>query len=101
MNRLDSLLQAEADPRVAALQRMKWLAVALLAAALAGLALAVWRGGQGAWGWVEAFCEASAVGAIADWFAVVALFRHPLGLPLPHTAIVPRSKERLADGLAH
>ena len=101
MNRLDSLLQAEADPRVAALQRMKWLALALLAAALAGLALAVWRGGQGAWGWVEAFCEASAVGAIADWFAVVALFRHPLGLPLPHTAIIPRSKERLADGLAH
>ena len=101
MNRLDSVFQVEADPRVAALQRMKWLALALLAAALAGLALAVWRGGQGAWGWVEAFCEASAVGAVADWFAVVALFRHPLGLPLPHTAIIPRSKERLADGLAH
>ena len=101
MNRLDSLLPVDADPRVAALQRMKWLALALLAAALAGLALAVWRGGQGGWGWLEAFCEASAVGAIADWFAVVALFRHPLGLPLPHTAIIPRSKERLADGLAH
>ena len=90
-----------ADPRAVALRRMKWSAGGLLAAALAGLALAAWRGGQGAWGWVEAFCEASAVGAIADWFAVVALFRRPLGLPLPHTAIIPRSKARVADGLAH
>jgi uncharacterized membrane-anchored protein YjiN (DUF445 family) len=89
------------DPRATALDRMKWSAAALLAAALAGLALAVWKGGEGGWGWLEAFCEASAVGAIADWFAVVALFRRPLGLPLPHTAIIPRSKERVADGLAH
>jgi uncharacterized membrane-anchored protein YjiN (DUF445 family) len=79
---------------------LKWSAGGLLCAALAGLALARWRGGQGAWAWIEAFCEASAVGAIADWFAVVALFRHPLGLPLPHTAIIPRSKARVADGLA-
>jgi uncharacterized membrane-anchored protein YjiN (DUF445 family) len=40
------------------------------------------------------------IGAIADWFAVVALFRHPLGLPLPHTALIPRGKARVADGLA-
>ncbi len=79
---------------------MKWSAAGLLGAALGGLALASWMGGLGAWGWVEAFCEASAIGAIADWFAVVALFRHPLGLKLPHTAIIPRSKERVADGLA-
>ena len=91
---------AAADPRVAALARMKRVAAALLGAALAGLALAEWQGGQGAWGWLEAFCVASAVGAVADWFAVVALFRHPLGLPLPHTAIIPRSKARVADGLA-
>ena len=89
-----------ADPRDTALARMKAVAAGLLAAALAGLALAAWQGGQGAWGWLEAFCEASAVGAVADWFAVVALFRHPLGLPLPHTAIIPRSKARVADGLA-
>ena len=88
------------DPRAASLQRMKWLAAALLLASLAGLALAHAMGGVGAWGWVRAFCEASAVGAIADWFAVVALFRHPLGLKIPHTAIIPQSKARIADGLA-
>jgi uncharacterized membrane-anchored protein YjiN (DUF445 family) len=101
MNRSKSVASTAVDPRAVALKRMKWSAAALLAAALAGLALAIWQGGQGAWAWVEAFCEASAIGAIADWFAVVALFRHPLGLPLPHTAIIPRSKARVADGLAH
>ena len=101
MNRPKSASRVDADPRSAALKRMKWSAAALLVAALAGLGLAVSQGGRGAWGWVEAFCEASAVGAVADWFAVVALFRRPLGLPLPHTAIIPRSKDRVADGLAH
>jgi uncharacterized membrane-anchored protein YjiN (DUF445 family) len=100
MNRSKSAAPSAADPRTAALDRMKWGAAGLLAAALAGLALAAWRGGAGGWGWLQAFCEASAVGAIADWFAVVALFRHPLGLPLPHTAIIPRGKARVADGLA-
>jgi len=57
-------------------------------------------GQQGAWAWLAAFCEAATVGALADWFAVVALFRRPLGLPIPHTAILPRGKDRLADGLA-
>ena len=101
MNRPKRASRVDADPRSAALKRMKWSAAALLVAALAGLGLAVSQGGHGAWGWVEAFCEASAVGAVADWFAVVALFRRPLGLPLPHTAIIPRSKDRVADGLAH
>jgi uncharacterized membrane-anchored protein YjiN (DUF445 family) len=100
MNGNDSGDRGAGDPRAVALKRMKWGAAALLCAALGGLALAAWMGGEGTWGWMEAFCEASAVGAIADWFAVVALFRHPLGLPLPHTAIIPRSKERVADGLA-
>jgi uncharacterized membrane-anchored protein YjiN (DUF445 family) len=100
MNLPESAPRPPADPRATALARMKRVAAALLAAALAGLALAEWQGAQGAWGWLEAFCEASAVGAVADWFAVVALFRHPLGLPLPHTAIIPRSKARVADGLA-
>ena len=101
MNRSKGAPSTPIDARAVALNRMKWSAAALLAAALGGLALAVWQGGQGVWAWVEAFCEASAVGAVADWFAVVALFRHPLGLPLPHTAIIPRSKARVADGLAH
>jgi uncharacterized membrane-anchored protein YjiN (DUF445 family) len=48
-------------------------------------------------GYVRAFAEASMVGGLADWFAVTALFRHPLGLPIPHTAIVPNNKERIAN----
>ena len=48
---------------------------------------------------VAAFAEAAMVGALADWFAVVALFRHPLGLPIPHTAIIPKNKGRLAENL--
>lgn len=47
----------------------------------------------------RAFSEAAMVGALADWFAVTALFRHPLGLPIPHTAIIPRSKDRIGEGL--
>ena len=51
-------------------------------------------------GWVKAFAEAAMVGGLADWFAVTALFRHPLGLPIPHTAIIPRNKDRIGDALA-
>ena len=51
-------------------------------------------------GFVKAFAEAAMVGGLADWFAVTALFRHPLGLPIPHTAIIPRNKERIAATLA-
>jgi uncharacterized membrane-anchored protein YjiN (DUF445 family) len=53
-----------------------------------------------AWGFVRAFAEAGLVGGIADWFAVTALFRHPLGIPIPHTAIVPRNKDRIGEALA-
>ncbi|HEY5953127.1 MAG TPA: DUF445 domain-containing protein [Terrimicrobiaceae bacterium] len=49
---------------------------------------------------LRAFCEAATVGALADWFAVVALFRHPLGIPTPHTAILPRNKDRVGESLA-
>lgn len=51
-------------------------------------------------GFVAAFAEAAMVGALADWFAVTALFRHPLGLPIPHTGIIPNNKDRLADSIA-
>ncbi len=51
-------------------------------------------------GFVRAFAEAAMVGGLADWFAVTALFRHPLGVPIPHTAIIPRNKDRIGDTLA-
>jgi len=50
-------------------------------------------------GFVRAFAEAAMVGALADWFAVTALFRHPLGIPIPHTAIIPRNKDRIGENL--
>jgi len=78
---------------------MKRLPLALLALMAALFLLTVDR--PEAWaGWVQAFAEAGMVGALADWFAVVALFRHPLGLPIPHTAIIPRRKNEIGDNLA-
>ena len=56
--------------------------------------------GIGYWEWASAFSEAAMIGALADWFAVVALFRHPLGIPIPHTAIIPNKKNTIADSLA-
>jgi uncharacterized membrane-anchored protein YjiN (DUF445 family) len=50
--------------------------------------------------YVKAFSEAAMVGGLADWFAVTALFRHPLGLPIPHTAIIPKNKDRIGEALA-
>tara|TARA_B110001454_G_scaffold210207_1_gene224488 strand:+ start:1166 stop:2425 length:1260 start_codon:yes stop_codon:yes gene_type:complete len=51
-------------------------------------------------GYIQAFAEAAMIGGLADWFAVTALFRHPLRLPIPHTAIIPRNKDRIGDALA-
>ncbi len=53
-----------------------------------------------AWAYLRAFSEAAMVGGLADWFAVTALFRRPLGLPIPHTAIIPENKDRIADTMA-
>ncbi len=86
--------------RRAQLRRMKIAALALLAAMISGFITSHVMGGQGAWAWVRAFCEAATVGALADWFAVVALFRRPMGLPIPHTAIIPSNKDRIGDNLA-
>ncbi|HEY0332633.1 MAG TPA: DUF445 domain-containing protein [Stenotrophomonas sp.] len=88
------------DPRRVELRRLRSLATGLLLVMLAGFVLSHAMGLRGGWAWLAAFCEAATVGALADWFAVVALFRRPLGLPIPHTAILPRGKDRLADGLA-
>ena len=57
-------------------------------------------GAHSAWGYVNAFAEAAMVGGLADWFAVTALFRHPMGIPIPHTAIIPQNKDRIADTMA-
>ncbi len=80
---------------------MKQFALALLCAAAVLYVLATVFGDlHPAMGYVAAFAEAAMVGAIADWFAVVALFRHPLGLPIPHTPIIPRNKDRIGANLA-
>ncbi|GAA1525944.1 DUF445 domain-containing protein [Nocardioides humi] len=83
--------------RRSALRRMRTVAVSLLLLAAAVYVLTL--GGEGFWGFVNAGAEASMVGAIADWFAVTALFKHPLGLPIPHTALVPKRKDDLGKGL--
>lgn len=72
----------------------------LVAMAALFLLTRAFGGGHPFWGYVQAFAEAAMVGGLADWFAVTALFRHPLGLPVPHTAIIPRNKDRIGDALA-
>ena len=80
---------------------MRRAATGLLVAMAALFALArSLQGSNPAWDWVLAFTEAAMVGGLADWFAVTALFRHPLGLPIPHTAIIPENKDRIADSMA-
>jgi uncharacterized membrane-anchored protein YjiN (DUF445 family) len=83
------------------LARMKRLATGLfLLAAAVFLACVLLGRDAGSWvGYVRATAEASMVGALADWFAVTALFRHPLGLPIPHTAIIPRKKDQIGASL--
>ena len=73
----------------------------LLLLALMAVLFAVTLERPEAWaGWLHAFAEAGMVGAFADWFAVVALFRHPLGIPIPHTAIIPKRKNEIGENLA-
>ena len=81
---------------------MQWVATGLLLAAGAVYALATWLEPRHPWlFYVSATAEAAMIGAIADWFAVTALFRHPLNLRfIPHTAVIPRNKARIAAGLS-
>jgi uncharacterized membrane-anchored protein YjiN (DUF445 family) len=84
-----------------ALRRNRVIATALLALMAALFIATVLVPQPGFWILlVRATAEASVVGALADWFAVTAIFRHPLGLPIPHTAIVPKNKDRIGEGLA-
>ncbi|SFP19216.1 Uncharacterized membrane-anchored protein YjiN, DUF445 family [Geodermatophilus dictyosporus] len=90
------------DPeRAEGLRRMKRLATGLFLLAAAVFLVCVLVGEDaGAWvGYVRATAEASMVGALADWFAVTALFRHPLRIPIPHTAIIPRKKDQIGASL--
>ncbi|MFZ3570299.1 DUF445 domain-containing protein [Streptomyces sp. BH097] len=83
-------------------RRMKLTATGLLVFVALVYVLATWaeHAGAGAWtGYVAAAAEAGMVGALADWFAVTALFRHPLGIPIPHTAIIPKKKDQLGVSL--
>ncbi|SFJ89085.1 Uncharacterized membrane-anchored protein YjiN, DUF445 family [Mesorhizobium albiziae] len=86
--------------KLAALKRTKAIATAMLALCVAIFAAA--KSLEYHWpllGFVAAFAEAAAIGGIADWYAVVALFKRPLGLPIPHTAIIPENQNRIADNL--
>lgn len=84
----------------AQLRRMQWLATSLLGVMLALLLLSASYQAADPWlQWVRAFAEAGVVGAMADWYAVVALFRYPLGLPIPHTAIIPKKKDSIGESL--
>ena len=85
------------EARRRGLRQMRTVAVSLLA--LAAVVYVATLGRDGFLGFVNAGAEASMVGAIADWFAVTALFKHPLGLPIPHTALIPRRKNDLGKGL--
>src|SRR5690349_12996371 len=81
---------------------MKGVALGFLVGATVIFLLCTWAQSHGAapWvGYVRAAAEAGMVGALADWFAVTALFKHPLGIPIPHTAIIKRKKDQLGEGL--
>ena len=86
--------------RAAELRRVKLLATSVLAATFA-----IFLGAKAllpmhpAFGFIAAFAEAATIGGLADWYAVVALFKRPLGLPIPHTAIIQSNQQRIADKL--
>ncbi|MFE2494885.1 DUF445 domain-containing protein [Streptomyces scopuliridis] len=90
------------EEKLRGVRRMKTTATGLLLLVALVYVLATWgkNSGLGGWtGFVAAAAEAGMVGALADWFAVTALFRHPLGLPIPHTAIIPNKKDQLGTSL--
>jgi uncharacterized membrane-anchored protein YjiN (DUF445 family) len=96
---LPSTFVADAQ-RAAELKRVKALATLVLASTLVLFAAAkMLLKVHPAFGFVAAFAEAATIGGLADWYAVVALFKHPLGLPIPHTAIIQGNQGRIADKL--
>ena len=100
-----ALFAGTTDPeKVAALRRMKAVPLALLI--FAGLVYVFARRAEAmpeawaGWSYIRAMAEAGVVGGLADWFAVTALFRHPMGIPIPHTALIPRKKDQLGASLS-
>ncbi|RSS70296.1 DUF445 domain-containing protein [Streptomyces sp. WAC06614] len=96
------VFSAADEERRRGVRRMKATATGLLVLVALVYVLAKWAqaGSAGGWaGYVAAAAEAGMVGALADWFAVTALFRRPLGLPIPHTAIIPTKKDQLGVSL--
>src|SRR6266496_3934352 len=86
--------------RAAELRRVKWLATSVLAATFAiFIAARALVPVHPVFGFIAAFAEAATIGGLADWYAVVALFKRPLGLPIPHTAIIQSNQHRIADKL--
>ncbi|HTH06163.1 MAG TPA: DUF445 family protein, partial [Ilumatobacteraceae bacterium] len=85
--------------KLRALRRMKAVALSMLLAAAVVFVVTTRQGSEGWVGYLRAFAEAAMVGALADWFAVTALFRHPLGIPIPHTAIIPKRKDQIGRSL--
>lgn len=88
------------DNRKRLLTRNKTIATGLMIGAAILFVVARLHKGEAGWEWAAAFAEAAMVGALADWFAVVALFRHPMGVPIPHTAIIKNKKDAIAGNLA-
>lgn len=94
------LLAGFDELRARRLRRMKQNASGLLLLSAVIFVLTfVFTDGSGGWGYLRAGAEAAMVGGVADWFAVTALFRHPLGIPIPHTALIPRGKDAIGRGL--
>jgi uncharacterized membrane-anchored protein YjiN (DUF445 family) len=102
MARMTNGALARFNPAQPGAQGMKVVATGLLVVMAAVFAAArALEAHSPALSYVKAFAEAAMVGGLADWFAVTALFRHPLGLPIPHTAIIPRNKDRIGEALAN
>ncbi|MGE0499546.1 MAG: DUF445 domain-containing protein [Rhizobiaceae bacterium] len=93
-------MSGQETEKIAALRRTKLVATgALVACFLVFLVAKAFEGLHPAIGFLAAFAEAATIGGLADWYAVVALFKRPLGLPIPHTAIIPENQGRIADNL--
>lgn len=98
----DPALSAADAAKLAALKRTKAIATGALVLSFCVFLLA--KHFEPSWPWlgfIAAMAEAATIGGLADWYAVVALFKHPLGVPIPHTAIIPENQNRIADNLGH